>query len=66
MITRWYNESSVEYLIASAYATGKGRMFEMLYGWRQTDKDGNCRMVFSRRDWEKIDELIEYAHRFVK
>ena len=36
MITRWYNENSVEYLIASAYATGKGRMFEMFFGWRQT------------------------------
>ena len=65
MITRWYNENSIEYLIASAYATGKGRMFEMFFGWRQT-KGEDCRMVFSRRDWEKIDELIEYAHRFVK
>ncbi len=66
MVTKWLNENSVEYVIASAYAQGKGRLFEMFFGWRQTDKNGNCKMIFSRRDWENIDELIEYHNTYVK
>ena len=66
MITRWLNEDSIEYIIASTYASGKGRLFEIYFGWRQTNKDGKARFVFSRKDWEKIDEMIEYYKRFLK
>lgn len=64
MITRWYHEDSIEYLIASTYATGKGRLFEMFCGWRGTHNH-ECKMVFSANDWKNIDESIEYYNKFV-
>ena len=64
MITRWLHEDSIEYVIASTYASGKGYFFETLFGWRQ-NKKGNCKMVFSKKDWKKIDEMIEYYNTFV-
>ena len=66
MITRWLHEDSIEYTIASTYASGKGRLFEMFLGWRQTNEEGQCRMVFSRKDWEQIDEMVNYYNAFVK
>lgn len=66
MITRWLNENSMEYVIAFTYASGKGRLFEMFFGWRETNKDGNCKMIFSKKDWEKIDSSIEYYHKFIE
>jgi len=65
MISRWYNENSIEAVIASTFASGKGRIFEMFFGWRENHK-GECRFVFSRNDWEKIDEEIEYYKKFIK
>ncbi len=65
MITRWYHEDSIEYVIASTYAQGKGRLFEMFFGWRET-YNHECRMVFSANDWENIDECIEYYNEFVR
>jgi len=65
MIARWYNINSIEYVIACAYASGKGRIFEIFYGWR-TVYNNDCKMVFSRKDWENIDELIRYYNRFCK
>ena len=66
MITRWMPLNSIEYTIASTYASGKGFLFEMFFGWRQTNKDNQCRMVFSRKDWKQIDEMIKYYNTFVK
>lgn len=65
MVTRWLNDDSIEYIIASTYASAKGRLFEIYFGWRQT-KEGKARFVFSRKDWERIDEMIEYSKRFLK
>lgn len=65
MITRWLHENSIEYTIASTYAKGKGYFFEMFFGWRQTNKDGQCRMVFSRKDWKQIDIMVKYYNTFV-
>lgn len=66
MIIRWLHEDSIEYTIASTYASGKGRLFEMFFGWRQTNKKGQCRMIFSRKDWKQIDEMVNYYNAFVK
>ena len=64
MITRWLPDNSIEYIIASTYASGKGYLFDMFFGWRQT-KGGQCRMVFSRKDWKRIDEMVKYYNTFV-
>lgn len=64
MITRWLHEDSIEYIIALTYARGKGYLFEMFFGWRQTKK-GQCRMVFSRKDWEQIDIMVKYYNTYV-
>ena len=64
MITRWYNEDSIEAVLASTYAGGKGYLFEMFFGWRENRK-GESRFVFSRKDWERIDTAIEYYKKFV-
>ena len=64
MISRWLPLYSIDYTIASTYAQGKGFLFEMFFGWRQTNIRNECRMVFSRRDWKKIDEMISFYHTF--
>ena len=66
MKTKWINENTIEYLITSAYCTGKGRLFEMFFGWRCTNKEGNAKFIMSSKDWEKINTLIEYEKRFIK
>lgn len=65
MTARWYNENSIESVIASTFARGKGRLFEMFFGWRENRK-GENKFVFSDNDWEQIDEEIEYYKKFVK
>lgn len=65
MITRWVNQNTVEYVITSTYAEGKGYLFNLFFGWRQTHKD-NARFTLSRKDWKIIDEMIEYYYTFVK
>ena len=66
MITRYLNENSIEYTIASAYASGKGRLFEMFFGWRRTDKNGTVKFILSRKGWQVVDEMVEYYHRYVE
>ena len=66
MITRWLNENSIEYIIAFTYASGKGFLFEMFFGWRGTDKNDNCKMIFSKKDWQNIDASIKYYYKFIK
>lgn len=65
MISRWYNQDSVEHVIASTYASGKGYIFEMFFGWRQ-NHNNESRFVFSKKDWEKIDTEIKYFKKFVE
>lgn len=66
MITRYLNENSIEYTIASTYASGKGFIFEMFFGWRHTDKNGIVKFILSRKGWQVVDEMIEYYHRYVE
>lgn len=66
MITRCLNENSIEYTIASTYASGKGRIFEMFFGWRSTDKNGMAKFILNRKGWEIVDEMVEYYHRYVE
>ncbi len=65
MITRWVNINSIEYVIASTYAQGKGYIFEMLFGWRKT-RGEDAKFVFCKKDWENIDTMIKYYNTFVK
>lgn len=65
MEIRWYDENSIEYVICFTYASGRGKLFEMFYGWRET-RNGKCKMIFSTADWKNIDESIEYYYKFVK
>lgn len=65
METRWLNINSIDYVIASSYAAGKGYLFEMFFGWRKT-RNENCKMVFSKKDWKTIDTMKKYYNTFVK
>ncbi len=64
METRFLNENSIEYVIASAYSQGKGYLFELFFGWRGTKKE-TAKMVFSRKDWQNIDTMVKYYNKFV-
>lgn len=65
MIARWYNENSIEAVISSSFARGKGYIFELFFGWRENRK-GESKFIFSHKDWKQIDEEIEYFNTFVK
>lgn len=65
MITRWYDENSIETVIASAFARGKGYIFELFLGFRE-NRNGKNKFVFSNNDWKQIDEVIEYYKKFIK
>ena len=65
MIAKWFNNDSIEYIIASAYATGKGRWFGMFFGWRECHKN-ESKIILSKHDWEEVNDLIEYYNKFVK
>ena len=65
METRILNVNSIEYVIASTYATGKGRLFEMFFGWRCT-KGENAKIVLSKKGWAEVDEMIDYYKKFVE
>lgn len=64
MTTRYLKEDSIEYIIACAYASGKGRIFEMFFGWRKTDKNGMAKVILSHKGWQTVDEMVEYYHRY--
>lgn len=63
---RQYHTMSVESVIADAYARGKGYLFEMFFGWRSTNENSIATYLFSKRDWEKIDVLVDDYKRHVK
>lgn len=65
MITRWYNEDSIETVIASTYSNGKGYLFEIFFGLRE-NHNGRCRFVFSEKDWKHIDKNIKNCREYVK
>lgn len=64
MITRWYNDDNIEAVIASAFAGGKGPLFEMFFGWR-ANRNGKSKFVFSNKDWKRIDIEIAYYKKYV-
>lgn len=66
METRWLHQDSIDYIIAETYASAKGRLFEMFFGWRQTKKDGMSKIILTRRGWKIVDEMIEYYKVFHK
>lgn len=58
MTSKWVELDSIEYILASAYSSGKGYLFEMFFGWRQTRKFGECaRFVLPNKGWEEINVL---------
>ena len=65
METRWIHEDSIEYVIASAYAHGKGYWFNVMFGWKATHNH-KCKVVLSHKDWRKVDEMIRYYYTFCK
>lgn len=62
---RILHTDSIEYVIADAFASGKGRIFEMFFGWRGV-RGEEARFVFSSRDWKRIDEMVAYHYTYVK
>ena len=64
MIAKWLDVDSIEYVVASTYASGKGRLFELFFGWRRTNKFNMAQMVFSKKDWIRIDEMVCYYYTF--
>lgn len=64
MIAKWINVDSIEYTIACNYADGKGCIFEMFFGWRGIKGD-KAKMVFSRKDWKKINTMVEYSKKYL-
>lgn len=62
---RVLNTDTVEYVIASSFASGKGRIFEIFFGWRGV-RGEEARFVFSSRDWKRIDEMTAYYYTYVE
>lgn len=62
---RILNVDSIEYFVASTFASGKGYFFETFFGWRST-RGEKARFVFSSKDWKRIDEMVAYYYTFVK
>ena len=66
MIKRKYHIDTIEYLITDTYSEAKGRLFNILFGWRKTDKNDMAYFNLSKKDWKNIDISIEYYYTFVK
>lgn len=66
MEIRILQENSLEYLIAITYAEAKGFLFEMFFGWRGTDKDGNAKIILTKKGWIAVEEKIKYYNKFIK
>ena len=65
MYSRWYNDDTIGYLVASTYAEAKGWLFGLFFGWRMAHNN-ESRFLFSRKDWANIDDRISYYETFVK
>lgn len=65
MIGKWIDDNTVEHVIISSYCEGKGRLWQILFGWR-SDHKGQSRFIMSKRDWQKVKVEIEYYNKFVK
>lgn len=60
MTSKWVELDSIEYALASAYSNGKGYLFEMFFGWRQTRQLGQneyARFVLPNKGWDEIETL---------
>ena len=64
MISKWLDENSVEYVLAITYAEGKGRLFEMFFGWRGSYKNGLSRVVLPQKGWATVAEMAQYYRTF--
>lgn len=64
MIAKWLDDNSIEAVIAFTYASAKGFIFEMFFGWRQTKHD-KVKFLFSKRDWKNIDTMVKYYYKYV-
>lgn len=63
MISRILDDNSIEYVVAVTYASAKGRLFEMFFGWRGC-RGNYSRVVLSKKGWARVDEMVRYYHTF--
>ena len=65
MISKWLDADSIDYLIATAYSAGKGKLFGIFFGWRECNQ-GKSKITLSKQDWEEIKDLTEYYKNFIE
>lgn len=53
MVGKWLAIDSMEEKLAYMYALGRGRWFEMFFGWRKSTKD-KAYYVLPQSAWDEI------------
>lgn len=56
MVGKWVTVDSMEEKLAYMYALGRGRLFEMFFGWRKATKD-KAYYVLPQTAWDEIRVL---------
>lgn len=51
--------------LAFAYCAGKSYLFNMFFGWRESNTE-SCTFILSKRAWRKLENLIIPELQFIK
>lgn len=56
MVGKWLTVDSMEEKLAYMYSLGRGRLFQMFFGWRKATKD-KAYYVLPQSAWDEIRVL---------
>lgn len=63
MFTTITTSNPIEQAVYDSYSEGKGRLFQIFFGWRHTDKNNNMTYVIPTKALENLKATIELCKR---